>query len=169
MRKDLNNWIKQVVLINYDLVNTPLLIDLSQKLKCVHTDLMLSHYRAALHQRWFYHAYMVDHAQPRSPALKFLNPCFKSFPTMPLTSLRHSFGKFWYSRKIESRITLSGDCPYLELQQTSSVYSKCRIALIILQAMYRIAGLVEVNSEDGYSDYVNILSSTLKAWRILKI
>ena len=44
-------------------------------------------------ESWFHHAFMVDHAQPRSHALEFLNPCFKSFQTMSLTSLRHSLGK----------------------------------------------------------------------------
>ena len=34
MRIDPNNWLKQLVLLNYDLVDTPLLIDLSQKLNC---------------------------------------------------------------------------------------------------------------------------------------
>ncbi len=102
MRIDPNNWMKQVVLLNYDLVNTLLLIDLSQKLKCVLTGLLLCHNHAALYLDWFHRAFMVDHAQPRSPALEFLNPCFKSFPTMPLTSFqalsRHilNFGKVRY-------------------------------------------------------------------------
>ena len=99
MRIDPNNWLKQVILINSDLLNTFLLIDLSQKLKCVHTDLMLPLIHAVLYQGWFYHAFMVDHAQLRSPALEFLNPCFKSFPTMSLTSFRHSLGKIWLLEK----------------------------------------------------------------------
>jgi len=61
MRIDPNNWLKQAILSNSDLMNTLLLKDLSQKLKCFHTEFYLCHNHAALYQGGFHHrAFMVD-------------------------------------------------------------------------------------------------------------
>ena len=62
MRIDPNNWLKQVVFIDSYLLNTLLLIDLPQKLKCINTEFLKSHNHAALNQGWFHRAFMVDHA-----------------------------------------------------------------------------------------------------------
>ena len=53
MRIDLKNGLKQVVVVNVDLVSTPLLIDLSQILKCVLTGFLLCRNHATLHQAGF--------------------------------------------------------------------------------------------------------------------
>ena len=105
MRLDRNNWLKQVVVVNSDLMNTLLLTDLSHKLKCVYTDFLKSHNHASLYLGWFHRAFMVVHAHPRSRVLEFLNPCFKSFPTIPLTSFRHSLSagfSLWKNPKVGS-------------------------------------------------------------------
>jgi len=48
---------------------------------------------------WFHHAGMFDQNCFGGSALDILNPCSQGYLIVPLSSLSHSFRKFWYIEK----------------------------------------------------------------------